>query len=77
MYNGATYRALAAAEEIGCVGRLEDMEQELQERWFEVLDICPEYATVCDLKAPEENEIHLRFGGTERTIYIDKITQMA
>lgn len=70
---GLTVRAMMVAQEIGWTGTLEDMKQELTEHWFEVLEINNEYAEVIDLKAQEEKEIILRFGGTERTIYIDKI----
>lgn len=66
-------KLLEIIEENGWFGDLEDFRFECEEKELVVEELNHEYAVVCDEEYEEEFIVY--FGGTTRTITIDKIVE--
>lgn len=57
-------------------GRLEELVEDIEEKGYEVLDANREYVAFSDPE-DDDTEYVAYLGGTERTIYIDRIKEVA
>ena len=71
---GESKRALNnISDRNGWVGRIEDLEEELEDEGFSVEESNREYVVVSDNRNEQDTQFVLRLGGTERSITIDDI----
>ncbi len=67
---------IKAYEESGeWFGRLEELVEDIEEKGYEVLDSNREYISFIDPE-DEDTEYVAYIGGTERTVYIDRIQEV-
>lgn len=57
-------------------GRLEDLIEDIEDKGYKVLESNREYVTFVDPDSDEDTEYVAYLGGTERTIYIDRVEEV-